>query len=69
MSDKKYCPILYLAHEAPKNGTYDPRTCKSDCAWFDSEEKECILHSIKHNLIELIEYTCASTYMEDDYDL
>ena len=57
---KEYCPILTIGYDPPKgNATYDPRVCKTDCAWYNKTLHQCILHTINDNLLELIDYTCA----------
>lgn len=46
--NKKYCPLFTIAWDPPKDPkSYDPRTCKSDCAWFDDTEKQCAIVSIQ----------------------
>lgn len=66
MKDSKetYCPLFLIGFNPPKKGeTYDPRTCKSNCAWYDKNYKQCIVQSIfaaiNDNMGYLDEINCS----------
>jgi hypothetical protein len=49
--NKKYCPLMLIGFDAPKNNeTYDPRTCKKDCAWYNPITNLCAIMDINIKL-------------------
>lgn len=58
----KYCPIMTIGFNAPENKNEpDLRLCNLDCAWYNIETEECILHTIHNDILELTDYTCATS--------
>lgn len=49
----KYCPILMIGFAPPKAGEKDNRTCKTDCAWYNTLEKKCAVNYIASNLSDV----------------
>ncbi len=49
--DKKYCPILTIGFDPPKNEkTNDSRLCHPDCAWFSEIDETCSIKVISDNI-------------------
>lgn len=73
MSGKRYCPILLIGYDPPKDGGVDMRTCKKDCAWYNSITGQCHIVDISETLDAVKEHVELLTerdseYYEDDWE-
>ncbi len=41
MTNKTFCPIMFIGFDPPSKGKRDFRLCMRDCAWYNPSEETC----------------------------